>query len=120
MLNLDGKPDDADEPDRVTELLLPLDLGGSRVGHRDLEAAAVVVTAGRPRSNYCYKRFLRTNQVKQPSLAVRPTPATAGPSRLHYHSMRNVHRYSAGTQTMQQGGQSLPVSDALWSQKEHE
>ena len=45
MLNLDGKPDDADEPDRVTELLLPLDLGGSRVGHRDLEAAAVVVTA---------------------------------------------------------------------------
>ncbi|KAL6140768.1 hypothetical protein ACLB2K_059062 [Fragaria x ananassa] len=45
VLNLDGKPDDADEPDRVTELLLPLDLGGSRVGHRDLEAAAVVVTA---------------------------------------------------------------------------
>ncbi|KAL6226892.1 hypothetical protein ACLB2K_000851 [Fragaria x ananassa] len=74
--------------------------------------------AGRPRSNYCYKRFIRTNQVKQQSLAVRPTPATACPSRLRYHN--NVHRYSAGTQTMRQGGQSLPVSDALWTQKEHD
>ena len=45
MLNLDGEADDADELDGVAELLLPRDLGGSGVGHRDVEAAAVVVSA---------------------------------------------------------------------------
>lgn len=45
MLNFDGKTNDADEVHRIAELLLPRNLCRSRVRHRNLNAAAVMVSA---------------------------------------------------------------------------